>query len=88
MSNWRQTVAHVASPWEWRTRGRVVALVVLSVVGSGAGLGWMLSGSRGVSLLLNLPIFGALAYLMWVVPARRALRRWDEAHRRSPAVHA
>ena len=78
MRNWRDVVAHVATPWEWRSRGRVVALVVVAVVGTFVTVAWwwLVNDARIGAVILN----GGISALIWLFPALRCLDHWDERH--------
>src|SRR5262245_35842625 len=72
---WREVVAHAATPWEWRSRARVCALVaacgLLTLLA--VGLAW----DRRVG---KAAFQGTIAALLLVVPSVRSVRRWDRRH--------
>jgi hypothetical protein len=77
--DWRQTVAHAATPWEWKQRGRVVVLVavaaVLCIWSTVAGL---IAGDSPASSALIAASNACVTILLFVRPSLRSLRRWDE----------
>jgi hypothetical protein len=80
---WREVVAHAATPWEWRLRGRVVALVVVTVVLVLVAVGSALA-SDGLNWFELLSVL--VLVVVFPIPAIRSLRRWDAEHRGSNAV--
>jgi len=74
---WRQVVAHAATPWEWKTRGRVVALVVASVA---YPVLFFIIGAVGQGLtvaqfVVQAMLQGTFVWFACLRPALRSLRR-------------
>jgi hypothetical protein len=84
MDTIRDRIAHACTPWEWRSRGRVLVLVgaAVAVCVAGVVLGWLRGDGLGNSTTLAV-ISGVALLLLFVRPALRTLRRWDEASRTS-----
>jgi hypothetical protein len=79
-------LAHLASPWEWRSRRSVVALVAASVVLGGAGVAQAVARGPGRSWPSRVVVGLVEVAFVWLVairPALRSLRRWDRRHRTS-----
>lgn len=71
----REAIAHAATPWAWRSRTRVLALVAVCVLLTVLAIG--LAWPRG----LGTAVFqGAIAALLLVLPAVKSVRRWDRLH--------
>ena len=76
----RDAIAHAATPWEWRSRAAVVALVVVSFA---LPIAWIISiwlDDDVASPVVVSLIWGLLGLWLAVRPAVRSLRRWDEKH--------
>lgn len=81
----RDVIAHAATPWEWRSRAWVVALVSIAIVLPCAFIADAWIGGDGANRLAALLWYGGLGGLMLVRPAVRSLRRWDKQHRSAVA---
>ncbi len=84
MDTIRDRIAHACTPWEWRGRGRVLVLVgaAVAVCVAGMVLGWLRGDGVGNSTTLAV-INGVALLFLFVRPALRSLRQWDEASRTS-----
>jgi hypothetical protein len=76
----RDSIAHAATPWDWRSRAAVVALVVVAIAVPVAFIIEAWIDADGTNRLMALFWYGGLGSLLAVRPALRALRRWDESH--------
>ena len=76
----REAVAHAATPWEWRSRTSVVALVVVAIAIPLASIAAAWTDDDGANRLVALVFYGVLGVLVLVRPALRSLRRWDQNH--------
>ena len=65
----RDAIARVATPWEWRSRAAVVALVVVAIVVSVAFIVAAWIDDDGMNRLVALLWYGGLGSLLAVRPA-------------------
>jgi hypothetical protein len=76
-----ELIAHAFTPWEWRSRTSVVALVVLFG-------GWMIVGPvlvltddiAPLAMGFRIVVSDVILYFVGLRPALRSLRRWDDSH--------
>ena len=77
----RHAIAHAATPWEWKSRSAVVALVVVAIAVPIVFVVEAWINDEGANRLWALLWYGGLGSLLAIRPAVRSLRRWDERHR-------
>jgi hypothetical protein len=82
MQDLREAIAHAATPWEWRSRTSVVVLVLAMTALTVAMVldGWL---NDGVNPAVATVLGTTFGWLLFVRPAMRSLRRWDERHRQA-----
>jgi hypothetical protein len=80
----RESIAHAATPWEWRSRAAVVGLVVATIAVPVAFIADALSGGDGRIRLVLVLWYGGFGSLLMVRPAIQSLRRWDKCHAGGP----
>jgi hypothetical protein len=78
----RNAIAHAATPWEWRSRWSVLALVVFSsAVGVAVLVDVVTTPHYNLAThALHFAVVAAIVALGMVRPSLRSLRRWDETH--------
>jgi uncharacterized membrane protein len=81
----RNRIAHVFTPWEWRSRWRVLALVAFSTAVGVAALVDVVSKPHYslASHVVHFAVVAAAIAFGIVRPSLRSLRRWDELHRQT-----
>ena len=77
----RNRIAHAATPWDWRSRRRVEAVVGIAVLwGVVALIGALVDSRRAAigGLLFNVLSRAMIWFFLAMRPALRCLRRWDQ----------
>ena len=82
MPGLRETIAHAATPWEWKSKAAVQGLVLLCIAMFALSIAWpFIDGEfEEKSAPLQACLYGVLGFALFLWPGVRAWRRWRSIH--------
>ena len=81
--SWRNVLARLATPWEWRSRAGLVGLlaIALTLCVASFALGFERGEGLGGGLLVG-AISALIGFFLFLLPSLRTWRRWSRTHAR------